>query len=272
MHTDKIYAIGDIHGCYDTLVELFDLLDPEIPIIFLGDIVNRGPKSLETIRFVKSLGDRARLILGNHEMSLLATAADHGKQHRLDTMQCILDEPDAKEIINWLRKQYLLLQWNEYTFVHGAINPAWTLEKAKALAEEVQTHLRNKGWKKYLKEMYGKDQWDDNLTNPARMRAILNGFTRIRMVDENGIPEFKMKEGIDKIPPGFMPWFEVPCRKTQNDTIVFGHWSTLGLVQQPNVICLDTGCLWGGALTAMEFPCRKVITVKSPQYLDPLAC
>ena len=106
MHTEKIYAIGDIHGCYDTLVELFNKLDPEIPIIFLGDIVNRGPKSLETIRFVKSLGSRARLILGNHEMSLLATAAGHGKQHRLDTMQCILDEPDAKEIINWLRKQY----------------------------------------------------------------------------------------------------------------------------------------------------------------------
>ncbi len=271
MHSDKLYAIGDIHGCYDTFIELFNQLDPSIPLLFLGDIINRGPKSLETLRFVKSLGDRARLILGNHEMSFLATAAGHGKAHRLDTMHSILDEPDAKDLINWLRKQYLLFQWNEYTFVHGAINPAWDLDLAKALAHEVQEHLRNKGWKKYLKDMYGKDQWDESLTGSARMRAILNGFTRIRLVDEQGIPEFKIKEGIAKIPEGFMPWFESPVRKTQNDTIVFGHWSTLGLVNRPNIICLDSGCLWGGSLTAMEFPSRKIISIKAPQYLDPLA-
>ena len=270
-NAQNVTVIGDVHGCLPTLLQLLEKIDEHSLLIFIGDIINRGPASLETLRLVRSFGDRAKLILGNHEMHLLATAAGAGKSNRRDTIDEILKAPDASELIDWVRHQYLLFDWSDYTFVHAAIDPAWSLKKARNLAAEVQEHLRGEKWKDYLQEMYGKDLWDNDLKGSARMRAILNGFTRIRFVDKNGIPDYKVKDAPGSTPKHLMPWFECPSCKTKDDNIVFGHWSTLGLVLQEHVIALDTGCVWGGALTAVELPTRKVLQVKAPQYCDPFA-
>ena len=267
----NVTVIGDVHGCLPSLEKLLKQIPSDDHLIFIGDIINRGPQSLATLRLVRSFGDRATLILGNHEMHLLATAAGAGKANRRDTIDEILNAPDAPELIDWVRTQYLLYQWGDYTFVHGAIDPAWSLKKAKNLANEVQQALRGDDWKEYLQEMYGKDLWDDELSGSARMRAILNGFTRIRFVDKKGVPDYKIKDAPGNTPKHLMPWFECPARKTKKDNVVFGHWSTLGLVMTEHVIALDTGCVWGGALTAVELPQRKVFQVKAPQYCDPFA-
>lgn len=268
---EKILVIGDVHGCLPTLEKLIAQIDENMPLLFLGDLINRGPESLATLRLVKNMGKRAKCLLGNHDMHLLATAANAGKANRRDTIDEILKADDAEDLIDFVRHQPLLWQWNDYTFVHASIDPAWSLEEAQTLAHEVQNHLRSKHWKSYLQNMYGKDLWEPSLKGEARMRAILNGFTRIRFVNSQGIPDYKIKEGLETKPDHLMPWFECPVRKTQNDKIVFGHWSTLGLVVRENIIALDTGCVWGGALSAIELPSRKVLSIKAPQYLDPLA-
>lgn len=270
-HCKRLYAIGDIHGCYPSLVELMEKLDDDVPLIFLGDIVNRGPESLATIRFIKSLGDRARVILGNHDLHLLASAAGCKKFGRRDTIAEVIAAPDFGEIVEWLRHQYLMIQWNDFLFVHGGINPVWTQKKAFKLAKEVEKKLQSDKWDKYLKQMYGGDQWDDNLKGSARVRAVLNGLTRIRLVDEEGIPDFSHKEGLATAPEGFMPWFEHANRQKDEKTVIFGHWSMLGLKMTGQHWCIDTGCLWGGALTAAEFPSLELISVKAPLYRDPLA-
>lgn len=268
---EKIIVIGDVHGCLPTLEKLLLKIDPQVPLIFIGDIINRGPNSLETIRLIRSFGKRAKVILGNHDMHLLATAAGAGKANRRDTIDEILRAPDCDEIIDWLRHQHLIYHWKDYSFVHAAIDPAWDMKLADQLADEVQQTLRSKHWKQALQEMYGKDLWEPQLKGAARLRAILNGFTRIRFVTEDGTPDYKAKVAPGQTPPHLMPWFHCPVRKTQNDNIVFGHWSTLGLVLEPHVIAIDTGCVWGGALTAVELPSRKILQEKAPQYLDPLA-
>lgn len=270
-NAEKVTVIGDVHGCLPTLEKLLARIDDTMHLIFIGDIINRGPNSLETLRLIRSLGKRARVILGNHDMHFLATAAGNGKANRRDTIAEIFQAPDAEELIDWMRHQRLMYRWKEYSFVHAAIDPAWNIKEAEALAEEVQDILRGKHWKEALQEMYGKDLWDPKLKGTARMRAILNGFTRIRFVDKNGVPDYKVKEAPGSTGPNLMPWFDYPNRKTIDDTVVFGHWSTLGLVVRPHVIALDTGCIWGGALTAIELPSRKIIQEKAPQYLDPLA-
>lgn len=270
-NSDKLLVIGDVHGCFPTLKELLGEVDPNMPLLFLGDLINRGPSSLETLRYVKNMAHRAICLLGNHEMHLLASAAGAGKSHRKDTIQEILQAPDAEELIDFVRHLPLLYQWKNYTFVHASIDPAWSIELARSLASEVQTHLRGKHWKEYLQHMYGKDLWNKHLSGEARMRAILNGFTRIRFVDKNGFPDYSIKEGLQQKPDHLMPWFDCPIRKTQNEQIVFGHWSTLGLVVRSDIIALDTGCVWGGSLSAIELPERRLFTVKAPQYLDPFA-
>ena len=270
-NAEKVTVIGDVHGCLPTLEKLLARIDDTMPLIFIGDIINRGPNSLETLRLIRSLGKRARVILGNHDMHFLATAAGNGKANRRDTIAEIFQAPDAEELIDCMRHQRLMYRWKEYSFVHAAIDPAWSITEAEALAGEIQGILRGKHWKEALQEMYGKDLWDPKLKGTARMRAILNGFTRIRFVDKKGVPDYKAKEAPGSTCPDLMPWFDYPNRKTIDDTVVFGHWSTLGLVIRPHVIALDTGCIWGGALTAIELPSRKIIQEKAPQYLDPLA-
>ena len=269
-NSSSIYVIGDVHGCLPSLNQLLASFDEDLPLVFTGDIINRGPNSLETLRRIKGLGERAVTVLGNHDLHLLASAAGFGKPNRLDTLDPILTAPDAQELIDWLRFQPLLYQWNDWTIVHAGLLPCWSLTQARELAQEVQTILRSDDWKNGLSQMYGKELWEESLSGHARVRAILNGFTRLRLVHADGTPDYKIKETTGGIPEGFYAWFDAPERQSQNDKIVFGHWSTLGKVNRDHVIALDTGCVWGGALTAVKLPQRRFFSVKAPMYLNPL--
>lgn len=270
MENDSIYVIGDVHGCLPSLVELMERLEKDVPLVFCGDIVNRGPFSLETLRFVKSLGDRARVLLGNHDLHLLATAAGHGRRDRRDTLDEILEAPDCGELVDYLRNQHLLIAFKGFTLVHAGIDPAWTLEEAVSLAREAESLLRSEGWRDALSDMYGKDLWRPDLSGHARLRAILNGLTRIRYVTREGVPQYRAKLSPKDTDPELVPWFDAPQRKTRGTVVVAGHWSTLGLCQREDFIGIDTGCIWGGELTAVRLPERRFVQVKAPAYQDPL--
>lgn len=268
----SIYAIGDLQGCYESLEGLMDQLPAQARLVFVGDIVNRGPQSLKTLRFVKSLGNRARMTLGNHDLHLLAVAAGAGEAHRKDTIQEVLEAPDAAELIDWLRAQPLLIEEAGVVFVHAGIHPLWSLELARSLAAEAHEALSGPHWKSWLQGMYGNTQWRSDLVGPERMRAILNGFTRMRFVrSQDGSLDFEQKEGIRSAPAGLIPWFEYPARAAADAVICFGHWSMLGLINRPNIIAIDTGCLWGGELTAVRFPDRRFFREPCPCWADPLA-
>ncbi len=264
-----LYAVGDLQGCLESLENLLEIVPSDADLLFVGDLVNRGPQSLATLRFVKRLGDagRARTLLGNHDLHLLAVAAGAGSVHRKDTIGEILTAPDGAELIDWLRCQPLLIDTPDVVFVHAGIPPHWTLEKAKTLALEAETHLKSDHWKDYLQNMYGSTVFQDDLTGSDRMRGILNGLTRMRFIGPDGEPEFTLKEGADKAPAGFKPWFE--CRRRVTKTICFGHWSTLGLIVRPDLVAIDTGCLWGGKLTAVRFPDRRLFQETCPQWAVP---
>lgn len=269
LYTDSIIAIGDLQGCFESLEGLLDQLPKDNPIVFLGDIVNRGPDSLKTLRHVKTLCEsgRAQMVLGNHDMHLLALVANNKKPNRKDTLTDILSAPDLDNLIDWLRHQPLLIDTKETVFVHAGIPPTLSLEKAKGLASEVQKNLRSAQWKECLHDMYGADQFSDTLTGSSRMRAILNGFTRMRFINATGQLDFSLKEGIARMPEGFSPWFELP--RAVQKTICFGHWSMLGLVLRPSTIAVDTGCLWGGALSAVRICDRKLFQEPCPQWSAP---
>lgn len=268
MRTNLI-AIGDIQGCYESLCELLEQLPAEAELIFLGDLVNRGPQSLETLRLIKSLveKDKARTLLGNHDLHLLALAAMGKASPKKDTLGDILQAEDREELLNWLRRQPLLIETDEVIFVHAGIAPQWTLEKSLALAKEAEAILSGEHWKDYLQQMYGGDIFRDDLTGPARLRGILNIFTRMRFLKPDLTPDFEIKEGLAKMPAGYLPWFEAPrCIKKP---ICFGHWSMLGLVLRPNTLAVDTGCLWGGALTALRISDRRIYQESCPCWAKP---
>lgn len=268
----SVYAVGDLQGCLESLQNLLEQLPEDAPLIFVGDLVNRGPQSLETLRFVKSLGSRARVTLGNHDLHLLAAAAGTGSVHKRDTIGPILEAPDCDELIDWLRSQPLLVEDAGAVFVHAGIHPAWTIETARRLAQEAHEALSGPHWKTWLAGMYGNSQWSPELTGAARMRAILNGFTRMRFVNrETGELDFEQNEGVNSAPPNLVPWFEFAHRAAADATICFGHWSMLGLINRPKLIAIDTGCLWGGRLTAVSFPARRVYEEQCPCWADPLA-
>lgn len=268
------FVIGDIQGCCDqleTLVQLIFDVDADARILFLGDLVNRGPKSLETLRLVKNMGVRADTVLGNHDLHLLAVAHGIRSAHRSDTLNDILSAPDREELLDWLRHRPLAVFEQEHLLVHAGIFPQWTSEQTMALAQEVQDILRGPDWLDFLAQMYGNtpDQWNDNLQGVERWRCIINGLTRMRFCSVDGIMDFASKEGMAGAPDGFSPWFDVHDRKTENTTVVFGHWSTLGLLLRPNLISLDTGCVWGGKLTAVSLNDRRLIQIACPQQLRP---
>lgn len=267
--TSSIYAVGDLQGCLESLANLLEIVPDDGELLFVGDLVNRGPQSLATLRFVKKLCDagRARAILGNHDMHLLAVAAGAGNIHRRDTISEILEAPDREELIDWLRRRPLLIDTPDVVFVHAGIPPRWTLDLAERLAREAEAQLSGDNWKEYLQDMYGTDNYTEDLTGKARMRAIFNGLTRMRFIGPDGEPEYSLKEGADKAPAGFKPWFE--CRRRVTKTICFGHWSTLGLINRPDLAAIDTGCLWGGKLTAIRFPDRRIFEENCPQWMAP---
>jgi bis(5'-nucleosyl)-tetraphosphatase (symmetrical) len=260
------YAIGDIQGCYNELRQLLEEIrfdSAQDRLWFVGDLVNRGPGSLQVLRFVKGLGDSAITVLGNHDLHLLAVAEGAAGLHHSDTLDEVLKAPDRDGLLYWLRQQRLLHAEGNYVLVHAGLLPQWSVETAEGLAREVENVLRGNDYAEFFARMYGNNPhgWSDDLDGIKRLRVITNAFTRLRICDAQGEMEFKFKGEVEKIPAGYMPWFEVPGRMSQEATVIFGHWSALGLKVTPNAIALDTGCLWGGPMTAFRLEDRQLFQV-----------
>ena len=269
------YALGDIQGCQPQMQELLDIIERETPdakLLFAGDLVNRGPKSLDALRQVMNLEEKAVTVLGNHDLHLLAVAAGIQEMKPGDSIRPVLDAPDRDELIDWLRHRPMAYTDDGRLLVHAGVLPQWDLNKTMELAHEVEMVLRGPDWKEFLKEMYGNlpNKWNDNLTGTARLRCIVNGLTRLRFCKADGEMEFASKMGTSEAPQGYMPWFDVPDRRTRDVTVIFGHWSTLGLLLRDNLIALDTGCVWGGQLTAVRLDDRAVFQVSCPGFLEPI--
>ncbi len=259
-----VYAIGDIQGCFDELQQLLQQLNFDKQhdrLWFCGDLVNRGPKSLEVLRFVKGLADRAVTVLGNHDLHLLAKAEGFGKQLAKDTLDEILNAPDRDELLTWLRHQPLLHHDAElgFTMVHAGLPPQWDLATAQACANELESKLRGPDYHEFIQVMYGNkpDHWSDDHEYIDRLRFITNVFTRLRFCYADGRLELKAKGKPGTEKKGTMPWFDVPGRKSKKQRIVFGHWSTLGVGERKNAFALDGGCLWGGQLVALRLDCEQ---------------
>lgn len=261
------YAIGDIQGCYDSLLKLLEhcAFDPTHDKLWLvGDLVNRGPKSLETLRLIKSLGPAALTVLGNHDLYLLMIAEGGAKfRGKDDTLQAILDAPDCAELLNWLRHQPLCHTEGEFCLVHAGLLPQWTAERARELAREVEAALQGPDYGQFIRNLWGSEPagWSDQLTGWPRLRVIVNAMTRMRFCTVDGIMEFKAKGTLAKAPSGHIPWFDLPGRKSADSVLVTGHWSALGLKITLNLLALDSGCLWGGHLTAVRLEDRQVFQV-----------
>lgn len=267
------YAVGDVQGCYAELVKLLELIrfDPVRDQLWLvGDLVNRGPGSLAVLRLVKSLGEAAITVLGNHDLHLLAVAEGAAELHRSDTLDEVLNAPDREELLGWLRQQRLLHVEGKHLLVHAGLLPQWSVKQAASLAREVEKALRGKDYADFLAHMYGNQpkSWDDTLTGYKRLRVITNALTRMRICTDAGEMEFKFKGEYHNIPAGYRAWYEMPRRASRDATVIFGHWSALGLMVRDNAIALDTGCLWGGPLTAIRLEDRKVFQVPS---VNPVA-
>ncbi len=255
------YAIGDVQGCFDELKALLTLIkfnSDRDQLWFCGDIVNRGPKSLETLRFIRSLEDNAVTVLGNHDLHLLATAYDHRRLGKRDTFDDILQASDAFELLEWLRHQHMVFhdENKNITLLHAGIHPDWSITKVLQLAKEMEQVLQSDNHLNFYSHMYGEKPfiWDDNLTGWSRYRFITNILTRLRYCDERGKPAFNAKGAPGSQAMNLMPWYEIPNRQSQGNVIIFGHWSTLphaGLSSINDTYAIDSGCLWGGALTAM---------------------
>ena len=267
----SLLVIGDLQGCDASLQTLLQTVPAHERLLFLGDLVNRGPSSLQALRRVRAMGERAVTVLGNHDLHLLAVAHGIRPMHRDDTLQPILDAPDSSELIDWVRHQPLAHFEDGALFVHAGVLPAWTAPRALELADEVQRRLRAPDYASFLRSMYGNEpaRWDDSLSGPDRLRCILNALTRLRYVTGDGAMELRYKKAPASAPAGIVPWFEHPSRASAGTPIVFGHWSTLGLMLRDDAICLDTGCLWGGALTALSWPRRTVYRVPCPPARSP---
>lgn len=267
------YAIGDLQGCLAS----FEALQAELPdahrLIFVGDLVNRGPQSLATLRAVRErvISGSAVALLGNHDLHLLAVEAGIRPPHDSDTLHGILDAPDRRTLIDWLRALPLAHQESGHLFVHAGVPPQWTSAQTLERAEEVRQRLRRDDYRDFLRRMYGNepDLWDDRLAGDDRLRFIVNALTRLRIVDAAGRMHLKFKEGAAAAPPGTVPWFDHPDRATRETPMVFGHWSTEGLVRRSNVTGIDTGCVWGGKLSALRLDDGALFQVACPQAQAP---
>jgi bis(5'-nucleosyl)-tetraphosphatase (symmetrical) len=275
MKGGSIWMIGDLQGCCEPLERLLSHPDltgePNSRFWFAGDLVNRGPNSLATLRRVIDLGDRAVAVLGNHDLHLLAAAAGVRRPSKSDTIDEILRAPDAQDLIDWLRYRPLAHFEQGHLLVHAGTLAKWDVAKTLALAGEVQEALRGPTWQRALQKMYGNQPvaWRDHFDGSKRLRVIINALTRMRLCTPAGHMEFATKVAPGSWPPGLIPWFDVPKRATRDITVVFGHWSTLGLLLRPDVVCLDTGCVWGGMLTALRLQDRKLVQVRCAGGLNP---
>jgi bis(5'-nucleosyl)-tetraphosphatase (symmetrical) len=271
----KTYFIGDIQGCADQLQSLLNKIEqtePDAQYLFAGDLVNRGPKSLASLRLIRDLqiADRAESVLGNHDLHLLAVANGIRKASRSDTLDDILQAPDREELLDWLRHRPMAISQHQHLLIHAGIFPQWSARQTMKLAHEVETQLRSENWLDLLRNMYGNTpaQWQDDLEGYDRLRCIINALTRMRFCSADGVMDFDSKDGLDSAPQGFAPWFDL-SRASEKTAVVFGHWSTLGLVLRDNLISLDTGCIWGGKLTAVALEDRQVVQIDCPQQQKP---
>jgi bis(5'-nucleosyl)-tetraphosphatase (symmetrical) len=268
------YAVGDIQGCFDSLQELLRVIafDPARDRLWLvGDLVNRGPQSLATLRWVKSQGEAVVTVLGNHDLHMLTVAEGFEPAKRGDTFQDVLDAPDREELLAWLRRRTLMHLENGVALVHAGLLPQWSVERARELAAEVEQALGGDAYRDFFARMYGNhpDHWQDDLQGMDRLRTITNAMTRLRFCTPEGKMEFAHKGEVEKRPEGFLPWFEVESRASRASLVVFGHWSALGLRQEGNIAALDSGCLWGGKLSAMRLEDRRTFQVPCHPYRNP---
>ena len=254
-----IYVIGDVQGCFDELLMLIDKISfnkKKDRLWFVGDLVNRGPKSLETLRWIKSLGDKAVTVLGNHDLHLLATYTGVRELKETSNMYQILKAKDIDNLVNWLRKRPLMHYDPELNvaMVHAGLLPCWDIKEAQSCAREVETVLSSNKYKEFLKNMYGDEpkKWSSSLEGWDRLRLITNSFTRIRYCNNKGEMDFNEKGPLGTQHHGLKPWFEINSLNNKDTFIVFGHWSTLGGYKDNNVHAIDTGCVWGGCLTALK--------------------
>ncbi|WP_421855667.1 symmetrical bis(5'-nucleosyl)-tetraphosphatase [Marinomonas sp.] len=259
------YVIGDLQGCLAPLMQLLKQIQykpDQDKLWFAGDIINRGEESLETLRFIKSLGNNATVVLGNHDLHLLAVSHGYGKLKRGDTLTEVLTAGDRDDLMNWLRNQPLFHYDEQLNTVmtHAGIPPCWDLKQAQALAQEVEDKLKSDSVDEFFAAMYGNkpNVWSDDLTGLDRLRAITNYLTRMRFCDENSKLDLESKEGINTATKGYAPWFNYPTKVPENCHIVFGHWAALeGNTQKERIHALDTGCVWGGSLTALRLEDRQ---------------
>lgn len=271
------YLIGDVQGCDEALGRLLHTLDfsPSRDTLYLlGDLVNRGPDSLAVLRRLQALQASAQCVLGNHDLHALAVAQGVRPPGRQDTLTDLLQAPDREVLLDWLRQQALALQAHGVLMVHAGVLPQWSASDTLARADELQQVLRGPHWAEFFSQMYGNEpaRWDEGLQGMARLRVIVNALTRLRFCSADGTMEFDTKEGADAAPAGFMPWFDVPGRRTASDVVAFGHWSTLGWLDRHDVLALDTGCVWGGCLTALRLQPgggHERIEVRCPQAQAP---
>ena len=251
------YLVGDIQGCAAALDRLLDAIafSPSRDHVYvLGDLVNRGPASLAALRRLRGLGAAASCILGNHDWHLMAVAAGVRPRHRSDTLDDILDAADREEWLAWVRTRRMALYEQGWLMLHAGVVPQWDLATTLALASELEQSLRERPPREFLAQMFGNEptRWSDSLAGDQRLRFTLNTLTRIRFVAADGTLEFATKDGAGAAPPGLWPWFDAPGRRSAGVPIAFGHWSALGLLERDDLLCLDTGCVWGGKLTAVR--------------------
>jgi len=266
------YAIGDLQGCFDPLERLVDEIgfDPARDHLwFVGDLVNRGPDSLRCLRFVRGLGDRAVAVLGNHDLHLLCVAEGVERGGRRDTLADVLAAPDREEILDWLRRRPLMHVEDRHALVHAGLLPSWTVQRARALAEEVEAELRGPGYRAFLARLYGNEpeRWSEELRGVDRLRLVVNAMTRLRVCEPDGAMVMRFNGEPGEASDGWIPWFDMPDRRSRDHTLVCGHWSALGLCIRPDLLSLDSGCVWGRALTAVRLEDRALFQVDCPR--DP---
>ena len=259
----EVWAIGDLQGCLDSLLALLDNLPADASLWLTGDLINRGPRSLDTLRWAMAQGDRLTTVLVNHDLHLLAVADGIRAAHRSDTFDEILQAPDRADLLDWIRTRPLAHFDHGWLMVHAGVLPQWSRAQALELADELHGALAGPGWIGFLRTMYGNEpsQWSAQLLGADRLRVIVNALTRLRFCTADGRMEFHTKEGAGSAPPGFMPWFEVPGRASADTPIVFGHWSSLGLINRADLAAIDTGCVWGRTLSAMRLSDRRIVEV-----------
>ncbi|WP_027995210.1 symmetrical bis(5'-nucleosyl)-tetraphosphatase [Simplicispira psychrophila] len=277
-----LYCIGDLQGCDNALERLLDLIGfcaSRDTVYLLGDLVNRGPDSAAVLRRCVAGDGALRCLLGNHDLHLLATAYGVRSPSRRDTLADVLEAPDREALLDWLCQQPLVRQHtlgqDSLLMVHAGVLPSWSLQDTLALAEEVHTVLRGPGLLPFLQQMYGNtpDHWSDTLTGADRLRVIVNALTRLRFCSPEGVMDFSSADSADAAPSGMLPWFDVPGRRTEGTLVAFGHWSTLGWLERPDLLGLDTGCVWGGCLSAVRFGAtlaeRELLQVHCEQAQKP---